>query len=88
MTVMTLNIHHKGHRGHHVPKFLKTVCFGVFSKLFCMQMEIPHHPGEQYLSTTVRLGVLFCHISEVDPPDRLFLISMSANDRLLIPHDL
>ncbi|XP_045170379.1 neuronal acetylcholine receptor subunit alpha-10-like [Mercenaria mercenaria] len=52
MTVMTLNIHHKGHRGHHVPQFLKTICFGVFSKLFCMQMEIPHRPGEQYLSTT------------------------------------
>ncbi|KAL4222212.1 acetylcholine-gated cation-selective channel [Mactra antiquata] len=53
MTVMTLNIHHKGHRGHRVPRLLKSICFGIFSKLFCMQMEAPQHSGNYHTKTVM-----------------------------------
>ncbi|XP_052785669.1 neuronal acetylcholine receptor subunit alpha-10-like [Mya arenaria] len=53
MTVVTLNIHHKGNSGHEVPSAIKTICFGVFSKLFCMPLEIPQHARTQFESTTV-----------------------------------
>ncbi|XP_069114291.1 neuronal acetylcholine receptor subunit alpha-10-like [Argopecten irradians] len=39
MTVLTLNIHHKGHRGREVPKTMKKIFFGVFAKLMCMRLE-------------------------------------------------
>ncbi|WAQ93767.1 ACH10-like protein [Mya arenaria] len=38
MTVVTLNIHHKGNSGHEVPSAIKIICFGVFSQLFCMPL--------------------------------------------------
>jgi len=54
MTVLTLNIHHKGHRGHEVPALLKAICFGILSKVFCMHVEKPAHPAPTYQSNTVR----------------------------------
>ncbi|OWF38748.1 Neuronal acetylcholine receptor subunit alpha-10 [Mizuhopecten yessoensis] len=39
MTVLTLNIHHKGYRGREVPETVKKIFFGVFAKLFCMRIE-------------------------------------------------
>ncbi|WAQ93766.1 ACHA9-like protein, partial [Mya arenaria] len=52
MAVVTLNIHHKGNSGHEVPSAIKTICFGVFSNLFCMSLEIPQHARTQFESTT------------------------------------
>lgn len=43
MTVLTLNIHHKGDRGREVPMFMKTIFFGFLSKLFCMPLQKPAH---------------------------------------------
>lgn len=41
MTVFTLNIHHKGARGHEVPVVIKKICFGILAKIFCMRLEKP-----------------------------------------------
>ncbi|XP_061185601.1 neuronal acetylcholine receptor subunit alpha-10-like [Saccostrea echinata] len=39
MTVFTLNIHHKGHRGYPISPVLKKIFFGVFAKLMCVKMD-------------------------------------------------
>ena len=39
MTVLTLNIHHKGHRGSEVPIIFKKIFFGIFAKIFCMKLD-------------------------------------------------
>ncbi|XP_014786892.1 neuronal acetylcholine receptor subunit alpha-10 isoform X3 [Octopus bimaculoides] len=43
MTVFTLNIHHKGARGHEVPIIIKKICFGILAKIFCMRLEKPNN---------------------------------------------
>ncbi|KAL5007457.1 hypothetical protein ScPMuIL_016263 [Solemya velum] len=48
MTVLTLNIHHKGHRGREVPRVVKTICLGLLAKLFCMNI----HPSPPQSNTT------------------------------------
>ncbi|KAL5006859.1 hypothetical protein ScPMuIL_015665 [Solemya velum] len=44
MTVLTLNIHHKGTRGHGVPPLLKRICFGVFAKFLFIKLDLPEPP--------------------------------------------
>lgn len=39
MTVLTLNIHHKGSRGYPVPMIVKKVCFELLAKMFCMTVD-------------------------------------------------
>lgn len=39
MTVLTLNIHHKGLRGKEVPPLIKKIAFGVFGKLLCLNFD-------------------------------------------------
>ncbi|ELT92735.1 hypothetical protein CAPTEDRAFT_165266 [Capitella teleta] len=46
MTVLTLNIHHKGARGMDVPPLIKKIFIGVFAKLLCLRLEVPE-PVEQ-----------------------------------------
>lgn len=41
MTVLTLNIHHKGTRGYEVPMILKKICFGVVAKVLFIKLEVP-----------------------------------------------
>ncbi|GAB1597993.1 neuronal acetylcholine receptor subunit alpha-10 isoform X2 [Argonauta hians] len=43
MTVFTLNIHHKGARGHEVPIIIKKICFNILAKIFCMRLEKPNN---------------------------------------------
>ena len=39
MTVLTLNIHHKGLRGTEVPALVKKICFGYLAKVLCLSLE-------------------------------------------------
>ena len=41
MTVLTLNIHHKGVRGREVPEIIKKICFGFLAKLLCLNLHLP-----------------------------------------------
>jgi hypothetical protein len=41
MTVLTLNIHHKGEEGVPVPRYIKLVCFGFFARLLCLKLQKP-----------------------------------------------
>ena len=41
MTVLTLNIHHKGLRGKEVPHIIKRIAFGFFAKLLCLNFDSP-----------------------------------------------
>ncbi|CAH1788434.1 unnamed protein product [Owenia fusiformis] len=39
MTVLTLNIHHKGLRGKEVPPMMKKIFFGIIAKVLCIKLE-------------------------------------------------
>lgn len=39
MTVLTLNIHHKGEEGIPVPRYIKIICFRVFARLLCLKIQ-------------------------------------------------
>lgn len=39
MTVFTLNIHHKGLRGHPVSPIIRKIFFGVFARVMCVKMD-------------------------------------------------
>lgn len=39
MTVFTLNIHHKGQRGHPVSPIIRKIFFGVFARVMCVKMD-------------------------------------------------
>ncbi len=41
MSVFTLNIHHKGTRGHEIPDIVKTICFKYIAKLMFIQIDLP-----------------------------------------------
>lgn len=49
MTVLTLNIHHKGIRGREVPNIIKKIFFSVFARLLCIQLETP----EKYVENDI-----------------------------------
>lgn len=40
MTVFTLNIHHKGHRGNEVPFFVKKIFFGFVARILFIHLEL------------------------------------------------
>ncbi|KAL3832636.1 hypothetical protein ACJMK2_024264 [Sinanodonta woodiana] len=44
MTVLTLNIHHKGSRGYEVPAIVKKFCFGFLAKLIFIKLDLPEPP--------------------------------------------
>ena len=60
MTVLTLNIHHMGARGHEPPKLIKKICFGLLAKLLCLKLEntVPYQDPQ----TVIILSFLFHHI--------------------------
>ncbi|XP_041365681.1 ligand-gated ion channel 4-like isoform X2 [Gigantopelta aegis] len=39
MTVLTLNIHHKGQRGQEIPGYLRTIFFGVLAKVLFIKVD-------------------------------------------------
>ena len=42
MTVLTLNIHHKGKRGIRLPKFLRFICFQVLARFVLFRVHLPN----------------------------------------------
>nr|XP_022310880.1 ligand-gated ion channel 4-like [Crassostrea virginica]XP_022310881.1 ligand-gated ion channel 4-like [Crassostrea virginica] len=46
LNVFTLNVHHKGLRGHKVPHCLKRVFFGIVSKMLFLKIDLPVAPEE------------------------------------------
>ncbi|GIY73838.1 hypothetical protein CDAR_316061, partial [Caerostris darwini] len=41
MSVVTLNIHHRGLHGNEVPSIVKKFVFGVLAKILCIRVEFP-----------------------------------------------
>ena len=42
MTVLTLNIHHKGEEGVPVPRYIKFICFSFLARLLCLKLQRPY----------------------------------------------
>ena len=57
MTVLTLNIHHKGMRGKEVPIIVKKICFGLLSKILCLSLELPEYVNNKYTVCTILLHI-------------------------------
>ncbi|XP_042210176.1 neuronal acetylcholine receptor subunit alpha-10-like isoform X1 [Homarus americanus] len=47
LSVVTLNIHHRGMRGREVPSFVKKVVFSYMAKMMCIRLDIPDPMGGQ-----------------------------------------
>ncbi|XP_046571030.1 neuronal acetylcholine receptor subunit alpha-6-like [Haliotis rubra] len=41
LAVFTLNIHHRGARGHRPPRLVKTLCFGFLAKILLVKVDLP-----------------------------------------------
>ncbi|XP_060556811.1 ligand-gated ion channel 4-like [Ruditapes philippinarum] len=50
MTVLTLNIHHKGARGIEVPHSVKRMFFGIIAKILFIKLDLPSPPPGPGLS--------------------------------------
>lgn len=59
MTVLTLNIHHLGHRGTAVPWLVRKVCLGFLAKVLCLKFN--SESDMQNVSQTVDI-VLECFV--------------------------
>ncbi|CAG2251023.1 CHRNN [Mytilus edulis] len=72
MTVFTLNIHHKGHRGRQVPQLIKRLCHNFFAKILCIRLEhADYSPSRVYIpSEDTKKGYLpFTMVSDKDQMD-------------------
>ncbi|XP_071533387.1 neuronal acetylcholine receptor subunit alpha-10-like [Panulirus ornatus] len=47
LSVVTLNIHHRGMRGREVPSFVKKIVFSYMAKMMCIRLDIPDPMGGQ-----------------------------------------
>ncbi|XP_066950107.1 neuronal acetylcholine receptor subunit alpha-10-like isoform X1 [Macrobrachium rosenbergii] len=45
LSVVTLNIHHRGMRGREVPSFVKKIVFSYMAKMMCIRLDIPDPMG-------------------------------------------
>ncbi|XP_067649911.1 neuronal acetylcholine receptor subunit alpha-10-like [Haliotis asinina] len=41
LAVFTLNIHHRGARGHKLPRLVKSLCFGFLAKILLIHVDLP-----------------------------------------------
>ncbi|XP_067650432.1 neuronal acetylcholine receptor subunit alpha-7-like [Haliotis asinina] len=46
LTVFTLNIHHRGARGHKLPRLVKTVCFSFLARILLIKTDLPEPTHE------------------------------------------
>ncbi|XP_067650431.1 neuronal acetylcholine receptor subunit alpha-10-like [Haliotis asinina] len=46
LAVFTLNIHHRGMRGHKLPRFVKRVCFGFLARILLIKIDLPETTDE------------------------------------------
>lgn len=56
MTVLTLNIHHKGNKGRQIPHLVRTIFFGVFAKIFCVNLDSPACRTTKVVSVHINQG--------------------------------
>lgn len=47
LSVVTLNIHHRGMRGREVPRLVKRVVFSYLARLMCIRLDAPDPMGGQ-----------------------------------------
>ena len=59
LNVFTLNVHHKGLRGHKVPHCLKRVFFGIVSKMLFLKIDLPVAPEEGMVNTLTKIKGFF-----------------------------
>ena len=59
MTVLTLNIHHKGSRGLEVPQGVKKVFFGLFAKILFIRLDLPTPPERDMVSIISKFFFVF-----------------------------
>jgi len=59
MTVMTLNIHHRGTLGRPLPPLVRAVCFGWLRRLLCLSdsSNILHRPTRHQLQDIIEVNV-------------------------------
>ena len=62
LNVFTLNVHHKGLRGHKVPHCLKRVFFGIVSKMLFLKIDLPVAPEEGMVNTLTKIKGFFYYI--------------------------
>ena len=62
LSVVTLNIHHRGMRGRAVPPLVKRIVFGILAKILFIQLDIPeecpNHPKSKVLDSIRYLLVI------------------------------
>ncbi|XP_067649984.1 neuronal acetylcholine receptor subunit alpha-2-like [Haliotis asinina] len=46
LAVFTLNIHHRGTRGHKLPRLVKTLCFGFLARILLIKIDLPQTTDE------------------------------------------
>ncbi|XP_067650430.1 acetylcholine receptor subunit alpha-1-B-like [Haliotis asinina] len=46
LAVFTLNIHHRGTRGHKLPRLVKTLCFGFLARILLIKLDLPETTDE------------------------------------------
>ena len=79
LSVVTLNIHHRGMRGRAVPPLVKRIVFGILAKILFIQLDIPeecpNHPKSKVLDSIRYLFVISYiqrHFSIFSPFSRFF----------------
>jgi len=55
MTVLTLNIHHKGSRGLEIPVSMKNIFFGVVAKVLFIKLDLLDPPSPGMVSSIVNI---------------------------------
>ncbi|XP_069175739.1 neuronal acetylcholine receptor subunit alpha-10 [Procambarus clarkii] len=77
LSVVTLNIHHRGMRGREVPPFVKKVVFSYMAKMMCIRLDIPDPMGGQ--------GHKFANGEGYTGLREFGSINLEMSDRLLDP---
>lgn len=54
MTSVTLNLHHKGHRGTEVPVLVKRIFFGFMAKILGITLETPDHVDDRNVRGVIK----------------------------------
>ncbi|XP_048238963.1 neuronal acetylcholine receptor subunit alpha-10-like [Haliotis rufescens] len=47
LAVLSLNIHHRGPRGHKLPRLVKTVCFSFLARILFIKIDVPESDDQE-----------------------------------------
>ena len=78
LNVFTLNVHHKGLRGHKVPHCLKRVFFGIVSKMLFLKIDLPVAPEEGMVNTLTKIKGFFIYSFSLSSSKENYFISLSG----------